>query len=68
MDGVAVQSDGTILLGGNTKGAWDGTNAGSGDFFAVALSADGEELWRWQVMFDFHQCFSSQDDAVLVYS
>lgn len=47
--GVAIQADGSILLAGTTEGDWDGTNAGGRDFIMVALSSDGEELWRWQV-------------------
>ncbi|CAM9524878.1 unnamed protein product, partial [Ectocarpus sp. 13 AM-2016] len=46
--GVAIQADGSIILAGTTEGDWDGPNAGGGDFAMVALSADGEELWRWQ--------------------
>lgn len=46
---VAVQPDGSILLAGDTDGDWDGVSAGEWDFVMVALSAGGEELWRWQV-------------------
>lgn len=55
LEGVAVQSDGTILLAGDTTGSWSGSNAGSSeedptkDFAAVMLAPDGTELWRYQV-------------------
>lgn len=49
LSSVAIQADGSILLGGDTWGDWDGANAGERDFSMVALSPDGEELWRWQV-------------------
>ena len=49
LKGVAIQADGSILLAGYTEGDWDGESAGERDFIMVALSADGEELWRWQV-------------------
>ena len=49
LKGVAVQADGSILLAGYTAGDWDGINAGASEFIMVALSVDGEELWRWQV-------------------
>lgn len=55
LEGVAVQSDGTILLAGDTTGSWYGSNTGSSDedsprdFAAVMLTADGMELWRYQV-------------------
>ena len=44
-----VRADDTIVLGGSTAGNWIGTSAGGYDFDAVALDADGEEIWRWQV-------------------
>ena len=47
--GVVVQANGSILLAGGTEGDWVGKNPGGNDFVMVALSADGEELWRWQV-------------------
>lgn len=46
---AVVQADGSIILGGSTKGDWSGLNAVDFDFAAVALDAEGEELWRWQV-------------------
>lgn len=49
LKGVAVQADGSILLAGYTAGDWDGISAGGYDCIMVALSAEGEELWRWQV-------------------
>ena len=51
---IAVQADGSILLAGYTEGDWDGISAGGYDFIMVALSADGEELWRWQVTRYWH--------------
>lgn len=44
-----VADDGSVILGGDTDGAWVGTNAGGTDFVAVKLSANGIEEWRWQV-------------------
>ena len=51
---VAAQADGSILLSGQTYAS---------DSIVVALSADGEELWRWQVNLPWHgsrgtTCFS----------
>ncbi|CAM9620673.1 unnamed protein product [Ectocarpus fasciculatus] len=48
LSGVEIQADGSILFAGTTAGDWDGPNAGEADFVLVALSVDGEELWRWQ--------------------
>lgn len=45
----AVRDDGTIVLGGYTEADWAGSSAGGTDFAMVALDADGEEIWRWQV-------------------
>lgn len=43
--------DGSVVLGGMTKGDWDGVNVGEGtqDMVAVRLDADGNLLWKWQV-------------------
>lgn len=49
MHAVAVQADGTIILGGYTDGDWSGSNSGGYDVAIVALDADGSEIWRWQV-------------------
>ncbi|CAM9911136.1 unnamed protein product, partial [Laminaria digitata] len=49
LQAMAVQDDGTIVLGGSTNGDWDGPNAGGFDFAVVALDAGGREIWRWQV-------------------
>ncbi len=61
-NGVAVQGDGSILLAGGTEGDWVGTNAGENDFVMVALSEDGEELWRWQVS---PTCYDSPHHIVI---
>ncbi|MFN9872611.1 MAG: hypothetical protein ACK55E_14395, partial [Cyanobacteriota bacterium] len=43
---VATASDGSILLGGETAGAWDGrVNAGQTDGFLVKLDAQGARQW-----------------------
>lgn len=42
-------ADGTIVFGGTTQGIWSASNAGGGDFALVALDANLEETWRWQV-------------------
>ena len=44
-----VWADRIIILGGYTQSSWSGSNAGGVDFALVALDADGEEIWRWQV-------------------
>lgn len=48
--GVSVQADTSILLAGYTAGDWDGMNAGGWDCTLVALLANREEVWRWQVI------------------
>lgn len=47
--GAAMGDDGSVVLAGYTDGAFSGGSKGAEDFAAVKLSADGEELWRWQV-------------------
>lgn len=48
--GAAMDDDGSAVLAGYTYGDFSGAgNTGDRDFAAVKLSADGEELWRWQV-------------------
>lgn len=59
VDAAGLESESTtIVLAGFTRGDWSGTGSsdigsGSGssgsDFAALGLSADGVELWRWQV-------------------
>ena len=55
VDAAGLESESTtIVLAGFTRGDWSGTgSSGSGssgsDFAALGLSADGVELWRWQV-------------------
>lgn len=46
---IGIADDGSVICGGDTYGAWVGTNAGTWDFVAVKLSANGTEEWRWQV-------------------
>lgn len=41
--------NGSVVVAGNTYGNWSGVNAGSGDWAAVKLDADGAVLWQWQV-------------------
>ncbi|CAM9618697.1 unnamed protein product [Discosporangium mesarthrocarpum] len=45
---VTTGTDGSIYLGGYTKGDWSGVNSGLSDFAAVKLDADGMAVWRWQ--------------------
>lgn len=49
---VAIGVGDSVLLAGRAEGTWNGTSAGGNDFVAVKLSADGTELWRWQVLYD----------------
>lgn len=45
----AVQTDGSVFVVGSTYGHWvNKTTTGDSDFAGVMLSAEGEELWRWQ--------------------
>lgn len=46
---VAVGKDGSAVLAGFSRGAWDGFISGSQDFAAVKIDSDGSELWKWQV-------------------
>ena len=48
--GVPPGGDGSVILAGHTKGAWNGPNDGSNDFAAVKLDANGTVVWRWQVL------------------
>ncbi|CAM9974958.1 unnamed protein product, partial [Scytosiphon promiscuus] len=50
---VELQSDGSLLFVGATGGSWDGANSEGSDGLTkdvvlMSLSADGEEIWRWQ--------------------
>lgn len=49
MFGAAILGDDSVVITGYTEGDWAQTNAGGSDFCAVRLSADGTEVWRWQV-------------------
>lgn len=42
-------SDGSVFFVGHTEGNWNGTSYGGFDFAGAMISADGDELWRWQV-------------------
>lgn len=41
--------DNSVVMAGYTYGDWNATNAGSRDFAACKLDADGTLLWKWQV-------------------
>lgn len=47
--GGVVRSDGSVFFVGYTDGVWNGSAIGEFDFAGALLSADGNELWRWQV-------------------
>lgn len=42
-------SDGSAFYVGTTDGDWNRTNIGGIDFAGGMITADGDELWRWQV-------------------
>lgn len=44
-----VRSDGSVFFVGYTYGGWNGSLIGEVDWAGALLSANGEELWRWQV-------------------
>lgn len=46
---VAMATDGTVVLAGETEGGWSGKPSGGSDFVAMKLDEQGLELWRWQV-------------------
>lgn len=46
---ILVEEDGSVIIAGGSRGDWGGPNAGSGDFAAVKLDENGDEVWRWQV-------------------
>lgn len=48
-EALAMGEDGSIILAGHTNGDWDRKRTKSSDFAAMKLSADGKEIWRWQV-------------------
>lgn len=53
---ATTRGDGSIVLGGYTFGTFAGTflgDDGATDFLAVALDENGDELWRWQVIYIF---------------
>lgn len=43
--GLAIDADGSIYVGGYTKGALAGTNAGDKDVFLLKLTAAGAQSW-----------------------
>ncbi|WP_344217491.1 alpha/beta hydrolase-fold protein [Kribbella sancticallisti] len=47
--GVATGSDGSIYVGGYTKGNLSGTNHGDKDVFLAKLDQDGQQVWLRQV-------------------
>lgn len=49
--GIPMAENGSVIAVGQTGGDWDGVNAGSDDFVALRLDADGEEIWRYQVIY-----------------
>lgn len=46
---VAIGTDGSVFLAGETTGDWGSVNEGRSDFALVKLDAGGNEIWRWQV-------------------
>lgn len=46
---IVVMGDGSVVLGGDTGGAWASTPIGSRDLAAAKVDSDGQEVWRWQV-------------------
>ena len=48
MRGVAVDNAGNILLSGQTRGVFEGSNAGGDDVFLQKLDPDGELIWTRQ--------------------
>lgn len=49
-----MAGDGSVVIAGETRGNWDGTNAGDSwpvDFAAFRLDKNGTEVWRYQVGF-----------------
>lgn len=60
-----VDDDDSFVVVGHTTQDFGGVSAGSFDFIAIRLDADGNEVWRWQVcgyayrfVFGRHGCAS----------
>ena len=47
---VAATADGGAIWAGTTSGLWGVQSAGSYDFIASKLDADGSLIWTWQVI------------------
>ena len=52
---AALTHNNSVVLAGYTYGNWNG-NVGGGDFAAVKLDSEGNELWRWQVRYGHFLC------------
>lgn len=50
---MIIGANDAAVLAGRAGGDWIGENKGEDDFVAVKLSANGTELWRWQVGYFF---------------
>lgn len=48
-EALVIAKDGSVILAGTTEEDFSGANAGLGDFFAIKLSPEMDEIWRWQV-------------------
>lgn len=51
-EGAAIGNDGSVVISGYTYGSWAVTQAGDDedtDFVAMAMDADGNVLWEYQV-------------------
>lgn len=46
--GVATWEDGSVVLAGHTGNVSSETGETHGDFAAVKLNGDGQEVWKWQ--------------------
>lgn len=47
---AVVGDDAYVVLAGYSSGNWNGFAPGQADWAAIKLDADGNELWRWQVI------------------
>jgi hypothetical protein len=47
--GVALDAEGNIYIGGRTYGSFEGPSIGPPDFFLVKYNKDGERLWTRQI-------------------
>ncbi|NJM62287.1 MAG: hypothetical protein HC849_22125 [Oscillatoriales cyanobacterium RU_3_3] len=46
---VAVDSDGSIYIAGQTKGNFQGTNAGDADAWLAKYDSSGNQIWKQQI-------------------